>query len=93
MTRGPELFLRPGRTLRMALHPDDLLRPGLRESALKGIDAVLDAGVVALTYGELLDRKPSHVGGNDRRNDRNDRSKPHQDPASLRQLSSTKPGR
>jgi hypothetical protein len=91
----------------MALHPDDLLRPGLRESALKGIDAVLDAGVVALTYGELLDTKPSQVDGNDRRNDRgdrhndrgdrrndrNDRSKPHQDSAALRQLSSAKTGR
>jgi len=47
--------------LRIALHPDDLLRPGLREASLRGIDAALEAGVVALTYGDLLDTNPTHV--------------------------------
>jgi hypothetical protein len=38
----------------MALHPDDLLRPGLREAALRGIDAALDAGAHTVTYESLL---------------------------------------
>jgi hypothetical protein len=54
MSSGPRLLLRPGRTMRMALHPDDLLRPGLREAALKGIDAALEHGAVAGTYESLL---------------------------------------
>jgi hypothetical protein len=62
MTRGPGWFLRPGRTLRVALHPDDLLRPGLREAALRGIDAALDAGVVALTYEDLLRSGSLRIG-------------------------------
>jgi predicted deacetylase len=59
MARAPELFLRPGRTLRMALHPDDLLRPGLREAAMKGIDTALNGGAIALTYESLLGIPPS----------------------------------
>jgi hypothetical protein len=54
MSRGPRLLLGHGRTLRMALHPDDLLRPGLREAALAGIETALDAGAVPLTYESLL---------------------------------------
>jgi hypothetical protein len=65
MIRGPGLFLRPGRTLRVALHPDDLLRPGLREAALSGIDAALDAGVVALTYEDLLRTGSLRIGRNE----------------------------
>ncbi len=57
MRRAPGL-VRPGRTLRVALHPDDQLRPGLREAALEGIDAALQAGAVALTYERLLDMGP-----------------------------------
>jgi predicted deacetylase len=55
MARAPKLLLRPGRTLRVALHPDDLLRPGLREAALRGIDAALAAGAHTVTYGSLLE--------------------------------------
>ena len=62
MARAPRLLLRPGRTLRMALHPDDLMRPGLREAALEGIDAALAAGAVAVTYGTLISAPPSNVG-------------------------------
>ena len=54
MRRAPALFLQPGRTLRMALHPDDLLRPGLREATLEGIESALRTGAVALTYESLL---------------------------------------
>jgi hypothetical protein len=61
MSRAPRLLLRPGRTLRMALHPDDLLRPGLRESALQGIDAALEGGAVALTYDRVLEAGPPLV--------------------------------
>jgi uncharacterized protein len=65
MIRGPALFLRPGRTLRMALHPDDLLRPGLRDAALRGIDAALAAGAVALTYEDLLRTGPLQLGSDE----------------------------
>jgi predicted deacetylase len=53
MARTPGL-VRPGRTLRIALHPDDLMRPGLRDAALKGIDAALSAGAIAITYETLM---------------------------------------
>jgi uncharacterized protein len=62
MTHAPKLLLRPGRTLRVALHPDDLLRPGLRDAALRGIDAALDSGAVALTYESLLRSGPLQLG-------------------------------
>jgi uncharacterized protein len=62
MSDGPKVLLRPGHTLRIALHPDDLARPGLREAALRGIDAALDAGAVALTY-EMLLRDVEMVSG------------------------------
>jgi hypothetical protein len=61
MARAPALMLRPGRTLRIALHPDDLLRPGLREAALRGIDAALTAGAVAVTYESLVRARLSDV--------------------------------
>jgi hypothetical protein len=54
MARAPGLWLRPGRILRLALHPDDLGRPGLREAALRGIDTALAAGAAAVTYESLL---------------------------------------
>ena len=43
-----------GRGFRMALHPDDLSRPGLREITLAVIDRALAAGAVAGTYSSLL---------------------------------------
>jgi hypothetical protein len=54
MSRGPRVLLGHGRTLRIALHPDDLLRPGLREAALRGIEGALDMGAAPLTYESLL---------------------------------------
>ena len=62
MTHAPRSLLRPGRTLRVALHPDDLLRPGLRAAALRGIDAALGSGAVALTYETLLRSGPLQLG-------------------------------
>lgn len=43
-----------GGLVRLALHPDDLSRPGLRDSTLRAIDAVLRTGAHAITYGELV---------------------------------------
>jgi predicted deacetylase len=54
VARAPRLLLGPGRTLRMALHPDDLMRPGLREATLEGIDAALGTGAVAVTYESVI---------------------------------------
>jgi predicted deacetylase len=65
MIRAPGLLLRPGRTLRIALHPDDLLRPDLREAALRSVDAALDLGAVAVTYQDLLRIGPLLVGRDD----------------------------
>lgn len=62
MTHAPKLLVRPGVTLRLALHPDDLLRPGLRDAALKGIDAARRAGALALTYESLLGSGPLQLG-------------------------------
>jgi uncharacterized protein len=47
---------RHGGLVRIALHPDDLARPGLRDTTLRSIEAVLAAGAQALTYSELADR-------------------------------------
>jgi len=59
---GAPRLLRPGRTLRMALHPDDLMRPGLREATLRGIDAALAAGARAVTYESLVAAGVPRVG-------------------------------
>jgi predicted deacetylase len=45
-----------GGLVRVALHPDDLSRPGLRTQTLRAIEAVLAAGGQAMTYGQLADR-------------------------------------
>ncbi|WP_454198148.1 DUF2334 domain-containing protein [Nocardia sp. Marseille-Q1738] len=43
-----------GGLVRLALHPDDLHRPGLRDTTLRAIDAVLRTGARATTYAELV---------------------------------------
>lgn len=48
--------MRNGDMVRIALHPDDLIRPGLRDSTLRTIEAVLKAGAEATTYGALVER-------------------------------------
>jgi uncharacterized protein len=46
---------RRGALVRIALHPDDLHRPGLRESTLRAIETVLAAGGQATTYAGVVD--------------------------------------
>ncbi len=43
-----------GGLVRIALHPDDLHRPGLRAAALGAIEAALAAGAHATTYAEVI---------------------------------------
>lgn len=43
-----------GGLVRIALHPDDLARPGLRDATLRAIEAVLAAGGVAVTYSDVV---------------------------------------
>jgi predicted deacetylase len=45
-----------GGLVRIALHPDDLGRPRLRDETLRAIETVLAAGGQAMTYGQLADR-------------------------------------
>lgn len=40
--------------VRLALHPHDLHRPGLRDATLRAIDAALDGGLRATTYKRLV---------------------------------------
>ena len=51
---SPQWFTRRKRPLRLALHPDDLHRPGLRETTLSAIERSLAFGARAMTYSELL---------------------------------------
>ena len=53
---SPQWFTRYGRPLRLALHPDDLRRPGLRDTTLRAIERALKFGARAMTYRELLAR-------------------------------------
>lgn len=43
-----------GGLVRIALHPDDLDRPGLRDTTLRAIEAVLAAGGRAMTYSDVV---------------------------------------
>lgn len=43
-----------GRPVRIALHPDDLDRPGLRAATVSAIDAALVAGARPCTYGDVV---------------------------------------
>lgn len=43
-----------GRSVRLALHPGDLERLGLRQAALDAIDSALEAGLQPVTYRGLL---------------------------------------
>jgi uncharacterized protein len=44
-----------GGLIRIALHPDDLHRPRLRDVTLRAIEAVLNAGGVPRTYASVVD--------------------------------------
>ena len=48
---------RPG-VVRIALHPDDLHRPGLRDVTLRAIEAALASGARPVTYGAVLGTDP-----------------------------------
>ncbi|MDX6739478.1 DUF2334 domain-containing protein [Actinocorallia sp. A-T 12471] len=54
MVRAARALAGAGRSLRIALHPADLDRPGLHEAALTAIDAALRAGARPVTYRALL---------------------------------------
>jgi hypothetical protein len=62
----PGPVARYGSTLRLALHPDDLQVPSLREAALRGIDAALSAGAIALTYQSLINTRHATTARSDR---------------------------
>jgi predicted deacetylase len=47
-----------GGLVRIALHPNDLHRPRLRDVTLRAVEAVLAAGGRATTYGGVLDPAP-----------------------------------
>ncbi|RLV04517.1 deacetylase [Streptomyces griseocarneus] len=54
---------RNGRPFRIALHPDDLARQGLRGTTLSAIDTALAAGLRPVTYADLLGALPGHDPG------------------------------
>jgi predicted deacetylase len=54
MTEASRRFARAGQAFRIALHPDDLTRPGLREATLSAIDEALDLGARPTTYAAAL---------------------------------------
>jgi hypothetical protein len=54
MAQAARRLAQDGRALRIALHPDDLSRPGLREAALRAIDDAIAAGARPVTYAGAL---------------------------------------
>lgn len=51
---GVRAAARTGGLVRVALHPDDISRPGLVGTTLAAIDEAIDLGAEAVTYRELL---------------------------------------
>jgi len=63
MRRAARYFARHGIPFRIALHPADLARPGLRTAALAAIDSALAAGGTPLTYEAFVTlRAPRSTG-------------------------------
>ncbi len=54
LSSGAPWLAESGRSVRMALHPDDLAFAGLREATLTGIDRVLAAGARPNTYLQFV---------------------------------------
>lgn len=54
MVAGARRFARDGSAFRIALHPDDLSRPGLRDATLRAIDEALELGARPTTYAAAL---------------------------------------
>jgi predicted deacetylase len=57
MRASAAAMVRRRRSFRVALHPDDLRRPGLRRTTLAVIDQALAAGYRATTYSGLVMRR------------------------------------
>jgi uncharacterized protein len=62
MIRRAPLLAGLGATVRIALHPDDLSRPGLVRATLAAIDGCLAAGAEPITYRQLLAPAPARSG-------------------------------
>lgn len=62
MTSSARRHARAGRPFRIALHPDDLARPGLREATLRAIDESMEFGARPTTYAQLIAQAPHPVG-------------------------------
>lgn len=64
MTQGAQYLARNGRAFRVALHPDDLSRAGLREATLRAIDEAVQMGARPTTYAAALGlSKPTRLLG------------------------------
>ena len=53
---GVARLVRAGIPVRIGLHPNDLKRPGLADSAVDSVRRCLEAGAVASTYAEVAER-------------------------------------
>jgi uncharacterized protein len=62
MTSSARRHARAGRPFRIALHPDDLDRPELREAPLRAIDEAVELGARPTTYAQLIAQTPDPVG-------------------------------
>jgi predicted deacetylase len=54
MTQGAHYLARNGRAFRVALHPGDLSRAGLRDATLRAIDEAIEMGARPTTYAAAL---------------------------------------
>ena len=54
MVRSAPMLVRAGRSVRIGLHPADLLRPGLAEASVRAIEGCLAAGATPVTYLDIL---------------------------------------
>ena len=52
--RSSPLLVRAGRSVRLALHPEDLTRAGLAELSVRAVRDCLAAGAVPATYSDIL---------------------------------------
>ncbi len=62
MANTARRYASTGRAFRIALHPDDLARAGLREATLRAIDEAVELGARPATYAQLLARALDPVG-------------------------------
>ena len=62
MTSSARRYARAGRPFRIALHPDDLARAGLREATLRAIDEAVELGARPTTYAQLIALATHPVG-------------------------------